>query len=67
MGSSKMGVGKEWMRGWGTVGGKPAADTARIPCDALYPSEKGKKKMEKAQKMDGRQEMAIKVGNSEIS
>ena len=54
MGSSKMGgVGKEWMRGWGTVGGKPATDTARIPYKALYPSEK-KIKNGKAQKMDGR-------------
>jgi len=32
--------GKEWMRGWRTVGGKPAVDTARIQYKALYPSEK---------------------------
>lgn len=38
MGNSKMGVGKEWVRGWGTVGVKPAADTARITYEALYES-----------------------------
>ena len=38
MGNSKMGVGKEWVRGWGTVGVKPAADTARITYEALCES-----------------------------